>query len=69
MEAVVARTSRYAETSGHQTRIVGLSATLPNPTDVAHFLHVEPRHLYVFGDEYRPVPLQQSFIGILARIN
>ena len=40
VEAVVARTHRYAETSGHTTRIGGLSATLPSPEDVPHFLNV-----------------------------
>lgn len=46
---------------------MGLSATLPNYQDVASFLHVPDRGLFYFGPEYRPVPLQQQFIGIGAR--
>ena len=46
-------------------RIVGLSATLPNYRDVAAFLRVNPRTgLHVFGAEYRPVPLEQTFVGV-----
>ena len=46
-------------------RLVGLSATLPNYTDVASFLHVSPgRGLFHFGAEYRPVPLATQFIGV-----
>lgn len=50
------------------TRLVGLSATLPNFIDVAEFLNVNPtRGLYHFGPEFRPVPLLQTFIGIKAK--
>ncbi|OII75461.1 SEC63 domain-containing protein [Cryptosporidium ubiquitum] len=50
------------------TRLVGLSATLPNFIDVAEFLDVNPKKgLYHFGPEYRPVPLLQTFIGIKAK--
>lgn len=45
-------------------RIVGLSATLPNYTDVADFLGVRPSGLFHFGPEFRPVPLAMSFVGI-----
>jgi hypothetical protein len=45
-------------------RLVGLSATLPNYRDVADFLRVSPqRGLFYFGPEFRPVPLEQTFIG------
>lgn len=48
------------------TRIVGLSATLPNYKDVARFLHVDESTggLKAFGPEYRPVPLEQTFIAL-----
>ena len=46
-------------------RVVGLSATLPNYEDVATFLRVKPeKGLYHFDNSYRPVPLQQQYIGI-----
>ena len=64
IETIVARTQRYIESSQRFIRLVGLSATLPNYKDVAAFLRVNPdRGLYHFGPEYRPVPLDQSFIG------
>eukprot|EP00605_Chrysophyceae_sp_TOSAG23-4_P002130 GSChrysophyteH1.ASY1.ANO1.2357.1 assembled CDS len=47
-----------------QVRIVGLSATLPNYKDVAKFLGVNNKSCYFFGPEYRPVPLDQTFIGL-----
>lgn len=46
-------------------RIVGLSATLPNYEDVAALLRVDPQQgLYYFDHTYRPVPLEQIFVGI-----
>lgn len=46
-------------------RIVGLSATLPNYQDVAQFLRVSPYEgLFVFDGRFRPVPLEQTFIGV-----
>ncbi|KAH8021391.1 hypothetical protein HPB51_015571 [Rhipicephalus microplus] len=48
-------------------RIVGLSATLPNYEDVAHFLRVNPRQgLFYFDNRFRPVPLGQTFVGVKA---
>ena len=44
-------------------RIVGLSATLPNCHDVARFLRVPDPSLFIFGPEYRPVPLKMTLIG------
>ena len=64
IESVVSRLHRLVETRQTQLRIVGLSATLPNYEDVAEFLHVPKQGLFYFGPEYRPVPLQQSFIGV-----
>ena len=65
IETLVARTLRQMETSQQQIRIIGLSATLPNFIDVATFLRVDPpTGLFYFDASYRPVPLNQSFIGI-----
>jgi replicative superfamily II helicase len=44
---------------------VALSATLPNYYDVADFLKVKrEKGLFYFDNNYRPVPLTISFIGI-----
>jgi activating signal cointegrator complex subunit 3 len=67
IESVVARLHRLVESRQRQVRIVGLSATLPNYKDVAEFLQVPPRGLFFFGPEYRPVPLQQQFVGVIAQ--
>ena len=65
IEAIVARTLRLVEASQRMIRIVGLSATLPNPKDVALFMRVNPASgLHHFGPAYRPVPLQQTFVGV-----
>lgn len=65
LEALVARTLRYVESSQRMTRIVGLSATLPNYVDVATFLRVNPyKGLFYFDNRFRPVPLTQTFIGV-----
>lgn len=75
IESIVARTLRLVESSQSAIRIVGLSATLPNYRDVASFLRVHPsRGLFYFNDGYRPVPLQQTFVGVneanpLRRVN
>ena len=42
IESLVARTLRQVESTQSVIRIVGLSATLPNYLDVAHFLRVNP---------------------------
>eukprot|EP00985_Skeletonema_marinoi_P014942 scaffold7635_cov131-Skeletonema_marinoi.AAC.12 len=65
IESVVARLHRWVESSQRQVRLVGLSATLPNYEDVATFMHVDKaKGLFYFGPEHRPVPLQQTFIGV-----
>lgn len=43
---------------------MGLSATLPNYQDVAAFMRVKKDHLYYFDSSYRPIPLEQIYIGI-----
>jgi len=65
LESLVSRTIRQVETTQEPIRIVGLSATLPNYEDVATFLRVDPSNgLFFFDNSFRPVPLQQQYIGI-----
>ncbi|XP_060805871.1 activating signal cointegrator 1 complex subunit 3 [Amyelois transitella] len=65
VEAIVARTLRQVESTQNMIRIVGLSATLPNYLDVARFLRVNPNiGLFFFDSRFRPVPLEQQFIGV-----
>lgn len=65
LETIVARTQRYVESSQKFIRLVGLSATLPNYRDVASFLRVnQSTGMFFFGPEYRPVPLDMTFVGV-----
>ena len=64
LEAVIARTIRMIETTQDAVRFVGLSATLPNYEDIATFLNVKREGLFHFDNSYRPVPLEQQYIGI-----
>ncbi|GJE84444.1 Sec63 domain-containing protein [Phanerochaete sordida] len=70
IETIVARTLRQVESSQSVIRIIGLSATLPNYIDVADFLGVN-RHtgLFYFDSSFRPVPLEQHFIGVRGKPN
>lgn len=64
LEAIVARALRSVTQEG-DIRIVGLSATLPNYKDVAAFLRVDlSSGLFFFDNSFRPVPLEQQYIGI-----
>ena len=68
IESLIARTLRQIEQTQKMVRIIGLSATLPNYHQVARFLRVNPdRGLFYFDNSYRPVPLEQTFIGILEK--
>jgi pre-mRNA-splicing helicase BRR2 len=59
---------RQIESTQEMTRIVGLSATLPNYQDVAAFLRVKKeRGLFYFDNSYRPCPLAQQYIGITVK--
>ncbi|WVQ84529.1 hypothetical protein IAT38_006683 [Cryptococcus sp. DSM 104549] len=65
IETIVARTLRQVESSQSLIRIVGLSATLPNYVDVGDFLRVNRyQGLFYFDASFRPVPLEQHFIGV-----
>ncbi|KAK3369057.1 activating signal cointegrator 1 complex subunit 3 [Lasiosphaeria ovina] len=70
LESLVARTQRQVESTQSLIRIVGLSATLPNYIDVADFLGVNRRAgLFYFDASFRPVPLEQHFIGVKGKPN
>ncbi|UXI15487.1 Somatostatin receptor type 1 [Sarcoptes scabiei] len=65
LECLVARMIRSMETTQEEIRLVGLSATLPNYEDVATFLRVDlKKGLFYFDNSFRPVPLEQQYIGI-----
>ncbi|ORY14268.1 Sec63 Brl domain-domain-containing protein [Clohesyomyces aquaticus] len=65
LESLVARTQRQVESTQSLIRIVGLSATLPNYVDVADFLRVNKMAgLFYFDASFRPVPLEQHFVGV-----
>ena len=68
LESIVARTIEQIESTHEMTRLVGLSATLPNYHDVAMFLRVNlDKGLFVFDNSFRPCPLEQHFIGITVK--
>ncbi|KAK4126252.1 Sec63-domain-containing protein [Parathielavia appendiculata] len=70
LESLVARTQRQVESTQSLIRIVGLSATLPNYVDVAEFLGVNKKAgLFYFDASFRPVPLEQHFIGVKGKPN
>lgn len=70
IETIVARTLRLVESSQSLIRIVGLSATLPNYVDVADFLRVNRyQGLFFFDSSFRPVPLEQHFLGVKGKAN
>src|SRR3989338_8432821 len=54
------------DNSSVHTRLVGLSATLPNYKDVARFLRADESTggLKAFGPDYRPIPLDQTFCAL-----
>ncbi|KAJ2005411.1 activating signal cointegrator 1 complex subunit 3 [Coemansia thaxteri] len=65
IETLIARTQRQVESRQSMIRLVGLSATLPNYFDVSNFLGVNPhKGLFYFDAGYRPVPLEQHFVGV-----
>ena len=67
LEALVARIIRNVESCQQMSRLVGLSATLPNYKDVAEFLSVSlNKGMFVFDNRFRPVPLELCFVGIKA---
>ena len=62
LESIVSHTIRQTQ---EVIQLVGLSSTLPNCTDVATFLRVDPKKgLFHFDSTFRPCPLKQEFIGV-----
>jgi ATP-dependent DNA helicase HFM1/MER3 len=50
-------------------RIVALSATLPNISDVGQWLSCKEDSIYYFGSQYRPVPLRVLCFGYASKTN
>eukprot|EP00941_MAST-03F_sp_MAST-3F-sp1_P004675 g4675.t1 len=72
IEVLVARMLRRVESAQSMIRLVGLSATLPNYMDVAHFLRVNPepgKGLFYADDSFRPVPLSSQYAGVTEKKN
>lgn len=61
LESIVARLLKGSELRQQATRIIGLSATLPNYDDVAKFIKAEEIHY--FDKSFRPVPLRMTITG------
>lgn len=64
LETIVCRAKQYIEQLQSPIRMVGISATIPNYTDIQRFMDVPDAGLFVFGDEYRPVPMSQFIVGV-----
>ena len=68
LEAIIARIKllksmeNFKETNLENIRIIAVSATIPNISDVAEFLEVK-QGLKIFGEEYRPVKVERVVIG------
>ena len=65
IESLIMRMQKNNEYGQKIPRCIGLSATLPNYEDVCLFLNVNPKTgLFHFDNRFRPVPLDQTFIGL-----
>ena len=64
IESIVARTMQFSETACSSVRCVALSATFPNYKDIAEFLAVSKENIFFFDSRYRPVPLEQTILGV-----
>ena len=71
LEAIVSR----MKSTSLNVRFIALSATVPNSHDVARWLgrskthNTAAAHLEIFGEEFRPVPLQKHVVGIKSYAN
>ena len=71
LEAIIARIKllknmeNFRQTNLENIRIIAVSATIPNISDVAEFLGIDKnsKGLKVFGEEYRPVKVERIVIG------
>lgn len=64
LECLVARALTTLIRAQKIIRILGLSATLPNYTDVADFIHAPEDSTFYFDPSYRPTPLRCRFYGV-----
>lgn len=61
LEAAVSRIKLNVKKSVNPIRILAISATIPNTTDVADW--IGSAHVHNFGDDFRPVPLERHVVG------
>lgn len=61
LESIVVRMKTIQAAKAQNTRIVAVSATLPNVIDIASFLECPNAH--IFDASYRPVPLTTHVVG------
>lgn len=64
LECLVARALTTLIRAQKMIRILGLSATLPNYTDVADFIQAPEDSTFFFDASYRPTPLRCRFYGV-----
>ncbi|KAA8490499.1 U5 small nuclear ribonucleoprotein [Porphyridium purpureum] len=70
LESIVARVRRCVTQGSMNTRVVGLSATLPNVEDVGAFLGCSQesssrqKSVFHFDASFRPCPLQSVYVGV-----
>ncbi|KAF0975097.1 hypothetical protein FDP41_005850 [Naegleria fowleri] len=64
LEAIVSRIKSISVIQQHSARVIALSATVPNITDVAEWLDVDESGTLVFGEEYRPSKLDLKVVGV-----
>lgn len=65
LEAIVSRIMSL----NSNVRIVAVSATIPNITEVAEWLKVPKQCVCVFGEEYRPVKINKVVLGFKSNGN
>jgi replicative superfamily II helicase len=64
LECLVSRALTTLIRAQKMIRILGLSATLPNYTDVADFIQAPMDSTFYFDPSYRPTPLRCRFYGV-----
>jgi replicative superfamily II helicase len=69
LEAVTGRMRRISQESGKHLRVVALSATMPNISDVARWLDAPERNTLVFDPSYRPVDLRTEVMPYYPKDN
>ena len=69
LEAIIGRIKllknmeNFQQTNLEKIRIIAVSATIPNISEVAEFLEIKEKGLKIFGEEYRPVKVERIVIG------